>query len=135
MFSIESPVQPNPHVAFLVVSTVIGLSIGDGRYSGSVHPDLEFFVRAWAPVERSDIALFILLGVSGVLGVVLITQAYRLSEAAFAAPFEYVAMPMAVIWGVTVFGTWPDRLAWFGIVLILGAGLYLVWRESRKGRG
>jgi drug/metabolite transporter (DMT)-like permease len=41
---------------------------------------------------------------------------------------------MAIVWGVTVFGTWPDAIAWAGIVLILGAGLYLVWRESRKGR-
>jgi len=121
-------------LAFLVVSTTIGLVIGDGRYSGTVHADLEFFVRAWAPVERADIWLFALLGTSGVLGVVLISQAYRLSEAAFAAPFEYVALPMAILWGVTVFGTWPDRIGWLGIALILGSGLYLVWRESRKGR-
>ena len=121
-------------LAFLVVSSTIGLVIGDGRFSGLVHEDLEFFVRPWGPVEPADIWLYVVLGVSGILGVILISQAYRLSEAAFAAPFEYVAMPMAVVWGVTVFGTWPDRTAWFGIALILGSGLYLVWRESRKGR-
>jgi drug/metabolite transporter (DMT)-like permease len=39
---------------------------------------------------------------------------------------------MAIVWGVTVFGTWPDRTAWLGIALILGSGLYLLWRESAK---
>jgi len=69
--------------------------------------------------------------VSIAFGGFFISQAYRISEAAFAAPFEYVAMPMAIFWGVTVFGTWPDPTAWIGIVLIIGSGLYLLWRETR----
>jgi hypothetical protein len=42
---------------------------------------------------------------------------------------------MAVLWGVLVFGTWPDPVAWTGIALIGGAGLYTLWREARLGRG
>jgi drug/metabolite transporter (DMT)-like permease len=42
---------------------------------------------------------------------------------------------MAVLWGVLVFGTWPDAVAWTGIALIAGAGLYTLWRETRTGRG
>ncbi len=121
-------------LTFLVISALIGLGIGDGKLAGAVHPDLDFLVREWAPLAAGDYWLFLLLGVSGLMGVLLISQAYRLSEAAFAAPFEYVSMPMAIMWGVTVFGTWPDSIAWAGIALILGGGLYLVWRESRKGR-
>jgi drug/metabolite transporter (DMT)-like permease len=121
-------------LTFLVVSGMIGLALGHGALSGHVHADLEFLVRGWGPVAQSDITLLILLGVSALFGVLFISQAYRLSEAAFAAPFEYISMPMAILWGVTVFGTWPDRVAWVGIALILGSGLYLVWREARKGR-
>ena len=68
------------------------------------------------------------------MGGFLISQAYRLAEAAFAAPFEYVSMLMAIIWGVTIFGTFPDLLDWGGIALILGSGLYLLWREAGKAR-
>jgi len=121
-------------LTFLAVSATVGLAIGDGKLAGAVHPDLNFLVREWAPLAAADYWLFLMLGVSALMGVLLISQAYRLSEAAFAAPFEYVSMPMAVIWGITVFGTWPDRVAWAGIALILLSGLYLVWRESRKGR-
>lgn len=121
-------------LTFLVVSAAIGLGLGDGKFAGLAPADLDFLLRAWAPVDLADWPIFILLGVSGLAGVLLISQAYRLSEAAFAAPFEYVSMPMAILWGVTVFNTWPDHTAWAGIALILGSGLYLVWRESRKGR-
>jgi len=37
---------------------------------------------------------------------------------------------MAILWGVTVFDTWPDATAWIGIALIIGSGLYLLWRET-----
>lgn len=122
-------------LTFFFVSATIGLAIGNGWLAGHVHPDLDFLVRPWIGIDRADYVLFLLLGVTALFGVLLISQAYRLSEAAFAAPFEYVSMPMAIIWGVTVFGTWPDALAWAGISLILGSGLYLVWREARKGKG
>ena len=31
---------------------------------------------------------------------------------------------------VTVFGEWPDWIAWTGIALILGGGLFIFWREA-----
>jgi len=119
-------------LTFLVASTIMGLTTGDGDYAHYDHPSASFLLRAWGPVDPADWPLLILLGVSGLFGGLFISQAYRLSEAAFAAPFEYVAMPMAIMWGVTVFGTWPDRSAWIGIALIIGSGLYLLWRESVK---
>ncbi len=121
-------------LTFLIVSSLIGLVMGDGRYAGPGEGTFEFLFRAWGPVERADIPVLIMLGVSGVSGGWFVSQAYRLSEAAFAAPFEYIAMPMAIIWGITVFDTWPDTLAWFGIALIIGSGLYLLWRERASGR-
>ena len=122
-------------VTFLLISSAVGLAIGDGRYAGRGDPALDFLLRAWAPIAPSDWPVLIMLGVSGIFGGFLIGQAYRLSEAAFAAPFEYVSMIMAIFWGATVFGTLPDTLGWIGMALILGSGLYLLWRESLKSRG
>ncbi len=121
-------------LTFITLSAGIGLAVGDGRFATGAHGSLVFLLRPWVAVEVADMPILAMLGVSGVLGGFLISQAYRLSEAAFAAPFEYVSMPMAIFWGITVFGTFPDRTAWIGIALILGSGLYLVWRETVKGR-
>jgi drug/metabolite transporter (DMT)-like permease len=60
----------------------------------------------------------------------MVTQAYRTAEAGLIAPFEYVGMPLAILWGLLVFGTFPDATAWVGIALICGAGLYVLWRET-----
>ena len=65
------------------------------------------------------------------MGGLLISQAYRLCEAALVAPLEYVALPMAIVWGFAVFGDWPDPRSWAGSTLSLGAGLFMIWRETR----
>jgi len=36
-----------------------------------------------------------------------------------------------VLWGLLVFGEWPDAVAVAGIALILASGLYMIWREAR----
>ncbi len=118
-------------ITFFVACSLIGLGLGDGKFADQDHPSLAFLFRAWGPIDPGDWWILVMLGVSGLLGGFFISQAYRISEAAFAAPFEYVSMPMAIFWGVSVFGTWPDKTAWIGIILILSSGLYMVWRESR----
>jgi drug/metabolite transporter (DMT)-like permease len=121
-------------VTFILFSSGMGLLTGDGRFAGAGGPALEFLLRAWAPIDPSDWPVLIMLGVTGVAGGYLIGQAYRLAEAAYAAPFDYLAMIMAIIWGITVFDTWPDWLSWAGMALILGSGLFLLWRETVKAR-
>ncbi|WP_339855998.1 DMT family transporter [Roseovarius nubinhibens] len=119
-------------VSFMTVSATVGLAIGDGRYASGAPEVLTFLLRAWAPLDPADIPIFVMLGTSGIIGGFLISQAYRIAEAAFAAPFEYVSMPMAVIWGVVVFGTFPGVSTWVGIALILGSGLAMIYLETRR---
>lgn len=120
---------------FIVVAGVAGVFTAGGQYETFDHPSLEFLLRGWSMPGWRDLALIGLLGLTSSLGGITISQAYRRSEAAFVAPFEYVAMPLAVFWGLTLFGEWPDPVAWLGIILIIGSGLALIWREAvARGR-
>ena len=97
--------------------TVMGLAIGDGRFAGSPNLSLAFLFRAWHWPEGTDWIYLLAVGISVSTGGLLISQAYRLGEAALIAPFEYASMPMAVFWGVVMFGLWPDLTALTGIAL------------------
>lgn len=121
-------------LTFIFSSGLIGLALGDGRFAGSGSASLEFLTRPWIMPATSDWMILVAIGVGGSAGGYLISQAYRLSEAAFAAPFEYLAMPLAILWGVLVFDEWPDFNAWAGIGLIIGSGLVLLWREAMQHR-
>ena len=118
-------------IVFLVTSAVIGVAVGDGRFAGWGHPSMEFLFRAWVAPNPADYGVFLPVGVASTAGGYLISQAYRLCEAGLAAPFEYLALPMGIFWGVVVFGDWPAWNSWLGIGLILFGGLYMFWRETR----
>ena len=47
------------------------------------------------------------------------------------APFEYLALPISVVLGMLVFAEFPGFWDYIGMALILGAGLFTIWREAR----
>lgn len=117
-------------IMFILVCAAVGLAVGDGRFGDQDDPSLRFLLRAWEWPPQADYGYFIVIGI-GVAGAgFLISQAYRVAEAAFVAPFEYIAMPLAVIWGIVVFDEWPDVVAYIGMSFIIGAGIITIWRES-----
>ncbi len=121
-------------LTFIAVCALIGLAVGDGRFGDQSDPSLRFLLRAWEWPAHADYWIFALLGFGvGVAGY-LISQAYRVAEAAFVAPFEYLAMPLAIIWGYLVFGEVPDALTFLGAALIVGSGLFALWRETRVAK-
>jgi drug/metabolite transporter (DMT)-like permease len=118
-------------IGFIIVSATMGLVVGDGHLAGSSNASMAFLLRGWQWPPMADWPAFVACGLSVAAGGLLIAQAYRLGDAALIAPFEYVGMPFAIFWGVVMFNTWPDLTAWLGIALIIGAGLYTLWRETR----
>lgn len=121
-------------MTFIVVCAGMGLSVGWGEFAAQSDPSLAFLLRAWVWPAPMDWPIMVASGLASATGGLLIAQAYRLCEAGLAAPFEYGAVPLAILWGVVVFGEWPDGRAWIGIALICGAGLFVFWREAVVGR-
>lgn len=119
-------------VGFILVSSSFGFLVGDGHLAQAPGSTWEFLFRPWFVPAAEDWWAFVATGVAVGVGGLMMSQAYRTTEAALVAPFEYVGMPMAIFWGVVVFGTWPDSTAWVGIALICGAGLYTIRRETLR---
>lgn len=122
------------HAGFLLISLAMGLVAGDGRFLPGAGETMAFLVRPWVWPSAGDWPILIVTGLSVAFAGLCVSQAYRLAEAAVIAPFEYLGMPLAILAGAAVFGTWPDLTAWVGIVLICGAGLYILWREMRHNK-
>jgi len=120
---------------FILVSLGFWAVAGDGRHTAGIdNASMQFLLRAWRWPHEGDALLFLALGaLSGVIGY-SISQAYRLAQPATVAPFEYIAMPLAVLWGWLIWDYLPSALVLLGISLIMGAGLYVFLRERQRGR-
>jgi len=95
-----------------------------GRATGSAILD---------PVLPDLIAMLYLLGVgaSAAAAGILTVHAYRAVPASTLAPLQYFEIVSATIFGWLVFGNFPDAIKWLGIFIIIGSGLYILWRERR----
>lgn len=57
------------------------------------------------------------------------TISLNFAPASTLAPLHYFEMVVSVALGYAIFGDFPNALTWAGIVLIVGAGLYIILRE------
>lgn len=120
---------------FLIVSMGFFLAAGDGRFAdGSTNDSIRFLLRAWSWPPQEDVWLLAGLGCCTAIVGYSFSQAYRLTDAALVAPFEYLGLPMALFWGWVIFSEWPDGVAFAGIALILCSGLFIFIRERALRR-
>jgi S-adenosylmethionine uptake transporter len=120
---------------FLLVSVAFYFVAGDGRFAAqTTNASLQFLLRAWVWPADEDWPVLLGMGVNGALIGYCLSQAYRLADAATVAPFEYIGLPLAVFWGLVVFGDLPTWEVWTGIGLILGSGLFVFFRERAKAK-
>jgi drug/metabolite transporter (DMT)-like permease len=71
------------------------------------------------------------VGVVAALSGLLAVYAYRAAPASVIAPLQYFEIVSATLLGWLVFGDFPDPVKWLGISIIIGSGLYIIWRERR----
>jgi drug/metabolite transporter (DMT)-like permease len=82
----------------------------------------------------SHLPLFLAMAVFGALGMALISQAFRLGEAAVVAPFDYTALIWASLLGWLLWGEIPGLWTYAGAAVIIASGIYIVLRETGKAR-
>ncbi|MBB3181554.1 DMT family transporter [Variovorax sp. Sphag1AA] len=83
----------------------------------------------WIPVRAEHGLLLAGLAVSGFLGQLAISEAFRHGQAAAVAPFEYSALAWAMLIDWTFWRTAPDAWTLAGAAIIIGSGIYLVRHE------
>jgi drug/metabolite transporter (DMT)-like permease len=97
------------------------------------------FVETPGDVTMRDAFFLILLGFLAGAGHWCLTTAFLRAPASLLAPFTYLHMIWATIYGYVIFGQLPDALSALGMAVIVASGIGLVWHERKfslsPGRG
>ena len=72
-------------------------------------------------------------GLAGGIGQILITEAYRQAEVSVIAPFEYTSLVLSLIVGYLVFSDVPTVQMLIGALIVVGAGIFIIFREHALG--
>ena len=95
------------------------------------HPSIAFLLRAWQTPSLVDLLLMLGLGLIWAGGMYFVANAYSVAPASVVAPFEYVSLPIHVLWGVVFFQEIPLLATWIGAALTVGSGLYILYRDRQ----
>jgi len=87
---------------------------------------------AWLPA--AELALLACIGTSASAGQWMALKAFRAAEASAVVPYDYLRLVFAILWGWLFFAETPDRWTLAGSAILIGATLYIAYREIGLGK-
>ena len=119
-------------LVYLVASVIMAplpILVGD---IPNAQAGVAFLFRAWTMPTPLDLVIMCGLGLVWAGGMYCIARAYSLALASVAAPFEYVTLPINVMWGFLLWQEIPTAATWLGAFLTIGSGLYILYRQRQE---
>lgn len=106
------------------------LFMGATLLLGTAAGDADFEIAL--PTSALGLGLLIILGaISGYIHL-LVVRAFRMATLSVLAPFQYFEIIAAVALGYLLFDEFPTPSKWLGILIIVGSGLFILWREQKR---
>lgn len=119
-------------LVYLIATVVLSpLLIFAGDFPNA-HPSIAFLFRAWTMPSLLDWVIMSGLGLVWAGGMYFIARAYSVALASVVAPFEYLALPLSVMWGFVIWHELPTWMTWAGATLTLGSGAHILYRDQQE---
>ena len=88
----------------------------------------------WIAPDLSEWSLLVAIGVLGTVAHLLMTWSLRYAPSTTLAPMQYLEIPFATLLGFAIFQDLPNPMAALGILITIGAGLYVIIRERANAQ-
>ena len=84
----------------------------------------------WETPSKFELFLFVVLGLSGGVANLLLTQSYRLADASLVSPIKYLSLLFALFFGFYIWNEIPKPMMLFGALLVIISSLIIFRRET-----
>ncbi len=88
----------------------------------------------WKTPTLMELGILGAIGAVSAVGQIFNIYAFRAGEASAIAPLDYTRLIWATLLGLLLFAEWPGRHVFAGAAVIIGAGVYTMYREHKLGR-
>ena len=84
--------------------------------------------------DLNILLIIVIISFIGSLGILLLIYAYRVGSPTSNSPSEYILLIFSAFNGFIFLGELPDFYSIIGMSLIVGSGLYIIFRENVKDK-
>lgn len=113
--------QSSPPLVTLLVTALFGTAVMS-----------VIVIFYWKMPDLNGWGLMLVMGALGTFSHYLIIKAFEFGEVPMLAPFTYAEIISATLFGLIVFGQFPELWTWIGIVIVVASGIYISQREWKK---
>ena len=122
------------YIFALFASLVIFFVSGDGKFNTFTDPTLQFIVREWFTNPGEAWPYVLIMGIVASISFFCVFTAYSIASPSVVSLFEYSYIVFAMVAGYILFETIPVPRTFLGASIIIGAGVYIYFREKVRGQ-
>ena len=109
-------------LVFILIG-IAGIIFAEAFLPKSIKSDLSFISSGWPELTLFIVTICMIASACNLLGNLFIIKGYQSADGSLLAPFDFLYLVFAVLWGKVILQTWPSMFDFFGIAFILSAGV------------
>ena len=120
------------YIGALIISVLFFIFAGEGQFNTFSDPTYQFIFREWFSNPTYAWPFIISMGFVGAISFYCVFSAYSVASPSVVSLFEYSLIIWAIIIGYLLFDNIPSPRTFVGVILIIGAGIYIYIREKAR---
>jgi drug/metabolite transporter (DMT)-like permease len=120
------------YLGAIIISILFFIFTGKGQFNNFSDPTFQFIFREWGTNLSFSVPFIIAMGTVATFSFYFVFNAYSIASPSVVSIFEYSLIIWSILTGLILFNNIPTPRTFFGVVIIIGAGIYIYMREKTK---
>ena len=116
----------------LIISILFFIFTGNGQANNFSDPTFQFIFREWFTNPSYAWPFIIAMGFIGAFAFFFVFSAYSIASPSVVSLYEYSLIIWSILTGYILFNNIPTFRTFVGVSIIIGAGIYIYFREKAK---
>ena len=116
----------------LLISILFYIYTGDGKINNFNDPTFQFIFREWFSNPSYAWPFIVAMGCIGAFAFYFVFNAYSIASPSVVSLYEYSLIIWSILTGFILFNNIPTSRTFIGVSIIIGAGIYIYFREKVK---
>jgi len=120
------------YIGATIISILFFIFTGKGQFNNFSDPTFQFIFREWGTNLSFSVPFIVAMGSVATFSFYFIFNAYRVASPSVVSIYEYSLIIWSILTGFILFNNTPTLRTFIGVVIIIGAGIYIYIREKTK---